>query len=124
MMQIKIQFNLRDRETVFAFLRQWIDPESKNFKLMFLEECEPIYFDCESTELSNCFMELQKKGFTQSIKEIFQGNHFYRSDTGMCLRCRRYRPEVYWNNENMPELKIETCDRCTKAIFNNGKDLE
>ena len=51
------------------------------------------------------------KGFTQSVKEVFQGNHFYRSDTGKCARCRRYRPEVHWNAENMPEA--DCCDRCT-----------
>lgn len=122
-LKLKIQFHEKDKAAVLSFLHGWLDFESPMFKLMLFEECEPIYLDCEATELLNCFMELNKKGFTQSVKEIFQGSHFYRSDTGKCPRCYRYRPEIHWNNENIPECEAKICDRCASVIFNNGEDL-
>ncbi len=108
---MKIQYHPKDAALIHAFLEKWT-VNNMFLPLLFLDECEPLYFDCDAAELSNCFMELEKKGFSQSVKEIFQGSHFYRSDTGKCPRCWRFRPEIHWNNEHMPEKEATLCDRC------------
>lgn len=108
---MKMQFYAKDAPVISAFMSRWVI-KNEFLPLLFTDEFEGFYFDCPPEELQNCFMELEKKGFTQSVKEVFQGNHFYRSDTGKCARCRRYRPEVHWNAENMPEA--DCCDRCQK----------
>ena len=111
---MKLQVLQKDAPIVYAFLNRWMNKEDKkSLLLLSMDECEPIYFDCESTELSNCFMELEKKGFAQSVKQIFQGDHFYRSDTGKCMRCWRHRPELHWNNEN--NIQKDLCDRCAEV---------
>lgn len=118
---MKIQMRPQDADVVHAFLGRWIpkNPNAIQAQLLLawsFDECEPIYFDAPPEELANCFMELNREGFTQSLKKIFQGDHFYRSDTGKCPRCWRHRPEIYWNNENIPECGAEVCDRCNGAL--------
>ena len=111
-----MQFHQKDAAAIQTFLKAWM-PEKHDFTgLLMLDECEPFYFDVDAAELQNCFMELEKKGFAESVKAIFQGNHFYRSDTGKCPRCWRFRPELHWNNENIPECEVAICDRCHEAI--------
>ena len=118
---MKIQFHPKDAGAVEAFLMRFIPEHPNQTQKLYMmawsfDECDPIYLDCDASELINCFMELEKEGFVQSIKRIFQGDHFYRSDTGKCPRCWRHRPEIHWNNENIPECRAELCDRCENAI--------
>lgn len=111
---MKIEITPQNSQAVQAFLKKWIDEKSPSAGLLLLEECPPIYFDCDAAELANCFMELERVGFTQSVKHIFQGDHFYRSDTGKCPRCYRYRPEIHWDNEH--NENGELCDRCAELL--------
>lgn len=114
---MKLQFNIQNAHLIKAFFADWIDDKSPCARLFYLDECEPVYFDCSPEELANCFDALRKEGFTQSAKRIFQGDHFYRSDTGKCPRCKRYRPEIHWNNENLTGCEHqETCDRCADFL--------
>jgi len=111
---MKLQYRINDLPVITAFLKEWIkNAGDLEIGLLFSDGCDPLFFDCDEVELQNCFMELSKKGATQSIKEIYQGNIFYRSDTGKCPRCRRHRPEIHWNNENLKECDADLCDRCT-----------
>lgn len=114
-----IRFNTRDSEIVQRFIEQWMPSDIGNLAILLSSpECEPIYLDCSPEELANSFSELTRVGFTDSIKRIFQGDHFYRSEAGKCPRCRRYRPEVYWNNENLRDIReAELCDRCLTNVF-------
>ena len=113
-----------DEHIINKFLVSWL-PESENpsraqrdaMRLLTFEECEPFYFDVDSSELNNIFLELTNKGFVQSIKEIFQGNIFYRSDTEKCDRCYRYRPEVYYDKLKHPDVE-SVCNRCASVLKN------
>ena len=79
---------------------------------------DEFQFDCSTEELNNCFQEIEKEGAVQSLKRVSQGDHFYRSDTGRCDRCYRYRPEIHWNNENLPASceNKQICDRCRDVM--------
>lgn len=119
---IKILTNVKTDSLAISFLNKFLkECEPEYICLLKTNECEPFDFDCDACELSNCFMELEKAGAHNAVKQIFQGNHFYRSDTGKCPRCYRYRPEIYWNNEN--QLDADVCDRCLNAI-SEGNDNE
>lgn len=107
-----IQYYPKDANIISAFLKTWLE-DTKYLALLASDECESIYFDCD--DIHNCFMELKREGFTQSMKRIFQGDHFYRSDTGKCLRCWRHRPELHWNNENLKNA--DCCDRCAVILI-------
>lgn len=118
---MKIQFHEKDAPVIQQFLSRFIPEKPSDVQSNFLlawshDECEILFLDTNTEELANCFMELEKEGFVQSIKRLYQGDHFYRSDTGKCPRCWRYRPEIHWNNENIPECKSELCDRCCGAV--------
>jgi len=116
---MKIQMYEKDAALVGAFIARWMPVENPTGVQRHLcgalmsDECEPMYLDCDAAELSNCFMELEREGFVQSVKKIFQGDHFYRSDTGKCPRCWRHRPELRWSKDNDG---AEVCDRCLYAI--------
>ncbi|MBN8901492.1 MAG: hypothetical protein J0H19_12545 [Rhodospirillales bacterium] len=116
---MKIRFNDRDAHIVRKFFAGWMpQPVDDHYAfLLSTEECEPLFLDCEPEELANCFDTLTRKGFKESVKALFQGDHFYRSDTGKCPRCRRYRPEIHWNNEHLEgSPDQELCDRCIKVL--------
>jgi hypothetical protein len=91
----------------------------QSYFLMQTSEFDGFHFDCDAAELSNCFMELEKEGFTQSIKRIFQGDHFYRSDTKKCPRCKRYRQECY--SDHLKGLGETVCNRCLDVILEQEK---
>lgn len=110
---MKIQFYQKDAAVIRSFLAGWAE-DSRWMGVWATDDCPPLYLDCPPEELANCFDALRKEGFTQSIKRLCQGDHFYRSDTGKCPRCWRYRPEIHWNNENLPEAKC--CDRCNGVL--------
>lgn len=111
---MQLQFHKKDADVIGMFLSGWL---KEGVNPLNSSESEPIYFDTDSPEeLNNCFMELEREGFKEAVKKIFIGNHFYRSDTGKCPRCWRYRPEIHWNNENIPECEAELCDRCEGAV--------
>jgi hypothetical protein len=108
---MKIQCHEKDLPLIRQFLSRW----EGDSLLGYMDECDPVYFDTDSPEeLANVFMELERVGFTQSVKRIFTGDHFYRSDTGKCPRCYRHRPEIHWNNENMCDASL--CDRCADVM--------
>lgn len=110
-----VHYRREDLDAVQRFLAQWMPPDAGRMALLMMSaEFEPINLDCPPAELARCFEELTRVGFTESIKRIFTGDHFYRSDTGKCPRCRRYRPEVRWNSENLV-AHAELCDRCRGA---------
>lgn len=111
---MKIQFYHKDAAIIQIFLSTWMPEKSDMTGLLMMEESDTLYFDCSPEELANCFDALTKKGFTQSAKHIFQGDHFYRSDTGKCPRCYRFRPEIHWNNEHLKDAVV--CDRCMYAM--------
>jgi hypothetical protein len=127
---MRIQCYKRDIPLIARFLNMWLPDKSglvaKNnisglsiswlcFGLSSTDEAEPLYLDVDAAELANCFDSLTKKGFVQSAKALIIGDHFYRSDTGKCPRCWRYRPEIHWNNENLKDCNAELCDRCMDA---------
>lgn len=124
---MKIRTTISNHNIVVKFMGSWIPEKPNNvqekyLKVWGLEECEPLYLDCDAAELANALQVIEEKGFVNTIKAIFQGDHFYRSDTGQCPRCYRYRPEIHWNNENIPDSKnAELCDRCSGCI--NGKTV-
>lgn len=111
---MKIYFKNHHSNAVNIFLNKWIDEKSPSFKLLFMQECEPLYLDHD--DIDGSIMELERVGFSESVKRIFQGNHFYRSDTEKCPRCYRYRPELYWDTNN--DVKTDVCDRCS-GVLNN-----
>lgn len=113
---MKIQCHPKDYQIIRAFLAKWTPEDSRYSALLATEESEGFFFDCSPEELSNCFDTLMKEGFRQSAKRVFQGDHFYRSDTGKCPRCYRHRPEIHADNENMPEREHKICDRCLYFI--------
>lgn len=120
---MKIHCHEKDQNLIKAFISEWAQDE-KYLALLFLDECDPIFFDGEPEELANCFAELKREGFVSSAKRIFQGDHFYRSDTGKCARCRRYRPEVQYDNENLTGCKhAQICDRC-KVVTTMPQDAQ
>jgi hypothetical protein len=74
-----------------------------------------VKMDGSAEELQNSIIELQSVGQLNAAKQIFQGNIFYRSDTGKCMRCLRYRPEIFYDNENL-KCESDCCDRCKEVI--------
>lgn len=119
---MKVCCRTTNLELVRTFLAGWVPERPSHIQAYILglwdaDECEPLDLDCEPEELANCFDALTKKGFSESIKALVQGDHFYRSDTGKCPRCWRYRPEVHWNGENLEDCRHqELCDRCSRAV--------
>jgi len=120
--QIKIYANPLDLKIINKFLDQWIPSKPNKIEqhcifLLTTKEFEGFRFDSpDQMELNNAIMELEKKGFVQSVKEVFQGNIFYRSDTEKCSRCYRYRPEVYYDKSDN-----NLCDRCKRCTITQTK---
>ncbi len=109
------------REThsqVVAFLDEWLpDPDKyeRIYVLWDMWECEPLHLDVDKERLDVIFKRLKEKGFAYTIKAIFQGDHFYRDDTGKCPRCYRHRPEVAYDIKR--GLKDVVCIRCRERVI-------
>lgn len=109
---MKINYKPHHQSIVQTFLATWLEPDHDRAKLFAMDECEPIYLDTD--DIDGSIMELNRVGFAESAKRIFQGDHFYRSDTLKCQRCYRYRPELY--HDSLKGLKHDLCDRCDKVV--------
>jgi len=118
--QAMISFDQRDAKIIGMFLDGWMkDDPAMNF-LMASEEWEGIHFENASPEeLANIFDSLTRDGFTQSVKRVFNGDHFYRSETAKCERCRRYRFELAYDKKRFGE-DVHVCDRCGEALKSEG----
>ena len=116
---MKVQCNAGEERESLLFLTNFLNDSNGNenfVALLSTEESDTIYMDYnpESDNFVNITMAIQEKGVVEFCKAVFQGSHPYRSDCGKCPRCYRYRPEIFWNNENLEESHV--CNRCHDII--------
>lgn len=109
---MKYHAHAKDISAVESFLSGFVEDE-KYVWLLCSEESDPLYFDGDENVLS-IFAEMERIGFVEVAKAVFQGSHPYRSDCGKCPRCYRCRPEIHWNNENLKDGSV--CNRCLDVM--------
>jgi hypothetical protein len=111
---MKLRATNQNEPVAVGFLSSFLK-KADNYDLFILstDECHPFMFDCDAVELNNCFIEMERIGVKQVVKDLFQGSHPYRSDTGKCARCYRYVPEIFFDNENLAGSG-EVCNRCAQ----------
>ena len=110
---MKVVYNPNDETIAHDFMERFLSNVNDNTRVaIHMSECEPLFLDGDDNIL-NIIAEIEKIGFVEVGKAVFQGSHPYRSDCGKCPRCYRYRPEINWNNENLDKPYL--CNRCSKS---------
>lgn len=118
---IKVVFNRKDHDVVKSWLAGFYEGLPSNFKtVLSLKECPPLMLDGGEPVLL-LLAEIDRIGHVNVVKAVFQGSHPYRSDCGKCVRCYRYRPEVYYDNENLKD-STGICTRC-KELMKGTSDV-